>query len=89
MALPGANEPRFADLWLAVTDAGWLLEAHPVDEFNDGEAGAALPAAVAAALKGLAHELRNPLAGIKGGAQLLARKHDDAASTELTSLIQA
>jgi len=89
MALPGAGEPRFADLWLTPLDAGWLLEAHPVDEFADGEAGAALPAAVAAALKGLAHELRNPLAGIKGGAQLLARKHDDAASTELTSLIQS
>ena len=88
MALPGSAETRFADLWLTWHESGWLLEAHPVDEFADGEAGAALPAAVAAALKGLAHELRNPLAGIKGGAQLLARKHDDAASTELTTLIQ-
>ena len=88
MALPGSGEPRFADLWLTAIDSGWLVEAHPVDEFADGDAGAALPAAVAAALKGLAHELRNPLAGIKGGAQLLARKHDDAASTELTTLIQ-
>ena len=89
MTLPGSGEPRFADLWLAPHESGWLLEAHPVDEFADGDAGAALPAAVAAALKGLAHELRNPLAGIKGGAQLLARKHDDAASSELTSLIQS
>ena len=88
MALPGSGEPRFADLWLTTIDSGWLMEAHPVDEFADGDAGAALPAAVAAALKGLAHELRNPLAGIKGGAQLLARRHDDAASTELTALIQ-
>ena len=88
MALPGSGEPRFADLWLTTIDSGWLLEAHPVDEFGDGDAGAALPAAVAAALKGLAHELRNPLAGIKGGAQLMARKHDDAASSELTTLIQ-
>lgn len=88
MALPGSGEPRFADLWLTTIDSGWLAEAHPVDEFADGDAGAALPAAVSAALKGLAHELRNPLAGIKGGAQLLARKHDDAASTELTTLIQ-
>ena len=88
MALPGSGEPRVADLWLTTIDSGWLMEAHPVDEFADGDAGAALPAAVSAALKGLAHELRNPLAGIKGGAQLLARKHDDAASTELTTLIQ-
>ena len=90
MAPPGSGEPRFADLWLAADDdAGWLLEAHPVDEFAEGDAGVALPAAVAAALKGLAHELRNPLSGIKGGAQLLARRHDDAASTELTQLIQS
>ena len=89
MSLPGGGEPHFADLWLMADDAGWLLEAHPVDEFADSDASIALPTAVAAALKGLAHELRNPLAGIKGGAQLLARRHDDAASTELTQLIQA
>lgn len=89
MAVPGGLAPRFADLWLSRSDAAWRLEAHPVDEFPDGDAGAALPAAVAAALKGLAHELRNPLAGIRGGAQLLARRHGDAASSELTGLIQS
>ncbi|AXA84925.1 PAS domain-containing sensor histidine kinase [Lysobacter oculi] len=89
MAVPGGIEPRFADLWLTRSEEGWWLEAHPVDEFPEGDAGAALPAAVAAALKGLAHELRNPLAGIKGGAQLLARRHADAASSELTQLIQS
>ncbi len=88
MAVPGDSAPRFADLWLSRWDDGWLLEAHPVDEFPEGDPGAALPAAVAAALKGLAHELRNPLAGIKGAAQLLARRHPEAASTELTGLIQ-
>ncbi len=89
MAVPGTSGLRFADLWLAARgDGGWWLEAHPVDEFPEGDAGAALPAAVAAALKGLAHELRNPLAGIKGAAQLLARRHADAASTELTGLIR-
>ena len=35
---------------------------------------AGLPSALSAALKGLAHELRNPLAGLKGAAQLLARR---------------
>lgn len=87
LAVPGTGDPRFADLWLSAHADAWLLEAHPVDEFADNAAGALLPAAVAAALKGLAHELRNPLAGIKGAAQLLARRHPDAASTELTGLI--
>lgn len=89
MAVPGSNHgPRFADLWLAPWAEGWLLEAHPVDEFSDADPGAALPAAVAAALKGLAHELRNPLAGIKGAAQLLSRKVADDAALELTTLIR-
>ena len=87
LAFPGAP-PRFADLWLTRREAGgWLLEAHPVDEFPGEDPLAALPSALSAALKGLAHELRNPLAGLKGAAQLLARRADDAQSRELTALI--
>jgi two-component system nitrogen regulation sensor histidine kinase GlnL len=33
-----------------------------------------MPAALSAALKGLAHEVRNPLAGLQGAAQLLGRR---------------
>ncbi|MGH8105375.1 MAG: two-component system sensor histidine kinase NtrB, partial [Arenimonas sp.] len=40
-----------------------------------------------AALKGLAHEIRNPLAGMKGAAQLLLRRVDDQDSKELIDLI--
>lgn len=94
LAFPG-GEPRFADLWLArLESGGWLLEAHPVDEFPGEDPLAVLPSALSAALKGLAHELRNPLAGLKGAAQLLSRRVDDAghfdeSSRELTGLIQS
>jgi nitrogen-specific signal transduction histidine kinase len=58
------------DLWLSRRDdGGWLLEAHPVDEFPATTRRFLLPAAISASLKGLAHELRNPLAGLKGAAQ--------------------
>ena len=91
LAFPGHLEPRFADLWLVPREAGgWLLEAHPVDEFPGDDPAQALPSAFSAALRGLAHELRNPLAGLKGAAQLLARRHrDDAQSAGLTGLLQA
>ena len=89
MAFPGGS-PRFADIWLSrLESGGWLLEAHPVDEFPGEDPVAALPSALSAALKGLAHELRNPLAGLKGAAQLLSRRVEDAESRELTGLIQS
>ena len=75
MAFPGVEVPRFADLLLSRReDGGWWLEAQPVEEFPGEDPAVALPSALSAALKGLAHELRNPLAGIKGAAQLLARR---------------
>jgi two-component system nitrogen regulation sensor histidine kinase GlnL len=90
LAFPG-GAPRFADVWLAgLESGGWLLEAHPVDEFPGDDPVAALPSALSAALKGLAHELRNPLAGLKGAAQLLARRAGaDADARELTALIES
>lgn len=85
------GEERFADLWLSrLDDGGWLLEVHPVDEFPGDDPALLLPSALSASLKGLAHELRNPLAGVKGAAQLLARRLDHAGngdSRELVGLI--
>ncbi|MGV8940779.1 MAG: two-component system sensor histidine kinase NtrB [Lysobacter sp.] len=82
------GDERFADVWLSVDrDARVLVEAHPVDEFPGDDPALLLPSALAASLKGLAHELRNPLAGIKGAAQLLGRRVDDEASLELVGLI--
>jgi two-component system, NtrC family, nitrogen regulation sensor histidine kinase GlnL len=92
LAFPG-GPPVFADLILSArADGGWLLEAHPVAEFPGQDPAQLLPAALSAALKGLAHELRNPLAGLKGAAQLLARRareHGDGSSGELTALIES
>ena len=86
--LGGAS--RFADGWLSRReDGGWLLEAHPVDEFPGDDPLQVLPSALSAALRGLAHELRNPLAGLKGAAQLLRRRIDDADAAELLELIQS
>ena len=94
LAYPGHDEIRFADVSLSRTDRGWLFEAHPVEEFPGEDPAVALPSALSAALKGLAHELRNPLAGLKGAAQLLARRiatssEDDRDSRELVALIEA
>ena len=87
LAFAGAGE-RFAELWLARTeDGGVCLEAHPADEFPGEDPATALPAALSAALKGLAHEIRNPLAGMKGAAQLLARRVEGDDSRELVALI--
>jgi two-component system nitrogen regulation sensor histidine kinase GlnL len=88
LSFPAATPWRFADVWLVPRADGHWLEAHPVDEFPGEDPAQLLPAALSASLKGLAHELRNPLAGIKGAAQLLARR-GDADSRELTGLIEA
>ncbi|KRG71987.1 two-component system sensor histidine kinase NtrB [Pseudoxanthomonas dokdonensis] len=93
LGMPG-EPPRFAEGWLSRTEAGgWLLEAHPQDEFPLLDPTQALPSALSAALKGLAHELRNPLAGLKGAAQLLARRanhrNDNQDERELIELMES
>lgn len=89
LAFPGGTE-RFAELWLARTDDGGVrIEVHPADEFPGEDPATLLPAALSAALKGLAHEIRNPLAGMKGAAQLLGRRVDTDDARELVGLIDA
>jgi two-component system nitrogen regulation sensor histidine kinase GlnL len=79
---------RFAEVYLTpLLDApGLLLEFHPSEAFP-GSDPSVLPAALHAALKGLAHEVRNPLAGLKGAAQLLARRIDDPDSRRYVEVI--
>ena len=78
MAFPGGGPARFADLLLSRReDGGWWLEAQPVDEFPGEDPAVALPSALSAALKGLAHELRNPLAAIRYAVTLGQMSSDD------------
>ncbi len=89
LAFPGSAE-HFAELWLTQREEGGVcLEAHPADEFPGEDPATMLPAALSAALKGLAHEIRNPLAGLKGAAQLLGRRVDGDEARELVDLIGA
>lgn len=87
---PGGAE-RFADLVLVRDSEGLRIEAYPAEEFPGADPASALPAALHAALKGLAHEIRNPLAGLKGASQLLARRaaarHDNDDERELVAVI--
>jgi len=89
LAFPGGSE-HFAELWLSRTGPDSIrLEAHPAGEFPGEDPATALPAALSAALKGLAHEIRNPLAGLKGAAQLLGRRVEGNDARELVELIGA
>lgn len=92
LGMPG-TPPRPADGWLTRIAEGWLLEAHPADDFPATDPAQVLPGALQAALKGMAHELRNPLAGLKGAAQLLARRaaarSEEGEERELIELIGA
>lgn len=71
-------------------DGCWLLELIPLDRRLQisHEANLATQQAVRRELtQGLAHEIRNPLGGIRGAAQLLAREIDDPELGEYTRVI--
>ncbi|MGB5323856.1 MAG: nitrogen regulation protein NR(II) [Pseudomonadales bacterium] len=67
-----------------------ILEIQPIDRllrinreatlFSSQESSNAL-------LKGLAHEIKNPLGGLRGAAQLLAHEFNDASISEYTDII--
>jgi two-component system nitrogen regulation sensor histidine kinase GlnL len=71
-----------ADLDLQVHDAGHLLlEVHAL-------ADASMHATpLSATLRGFAHEVKNPLAGLRGAAQLLQRRIDDSELAALAGMV--
>jgi two-component system, NtrC family, nitrogen regulation sensor histidine kinase GlnL len=67
----------------------YLIEWHRAADLPETGRAAALPNALAATLKGLAHEVRNPLAGLRGAAQLLARRIHDVDARRYIEVIEA
>lgn len=66
-----------------------LVEAVPAAEFAGEDPAQLLPAALHASLRGLAHEVRNPLAGLRGAAQLLERRVADVEARRYLDVIRA
>ncbi len=71
-------------------DGGILLELVPVDRYRRitrEEQLVVQSESVRALVRGLAHEIRNPLGGLRGAAQLLERELPDEALREYTQII--
>lgn len=66
-------------------DVGVLLEMHALNPHDAMQA----PTQISQSLRGLAHEVKNPLAGLRGAAQLLQRRAADADQQRLAELIIA
>ena len=72
-----------ADVALQPVDDGLLLEVHVLAEPAGGASQ------LSATLRGFAHEVKNPLAGLRGAAQLLQRRVGDADLEALAGLVIA
>ena len=82
VALTGAHGTEWqADLSLQPFDGQLLLEVHALAE------PAAAGSPLSATLRGFAHEVKNPLAGLRGAAQLLQRRVDNEDLQALAGVI--
>lgn len=82
----GGERELVCDLALSPLDDGLLLEVHPT---ANAVRTAAASNDLSASLRGLAHEVKNPLAGMRGAAQLLQRRVDSDELRELAGLVIA
>src|SRR5690606_6570813 len=84
---------RGARLRSAIGDRGADVALTPLAgaaillELQVASADAASLPRLSDSLRGFAHEVRNPLAGLRGAAQLLQRRASDAESADLAGLI--
>jgi two-component system nitrogen regulation sensor histidine kinase GlnL len=74
-----------ADIIASAVDGAVLLEIHRIAP--DG--AVAPPSRLSESLRGLAHEVKNPLAGIRGAAQLLKRRLVEPDLARLAEMIMA
>lgn len=92
---PHGQDPQVVDLYLSPfrtgdERAGLVLEINTVDRplrIARDEAMLAQQEHARSLLRGLAHEIKNPLGGLRGAAQLLARQLPDEELSEYTSII--
>ena len=80
LAAPSGREIT-ADIALQPFEDGLLLEVHALAE------PLATSSPLSATLRGFAHEVKNPLAGLRGAAQLLQRRVDNEDLRSLAGLI--
>ncbi len=91
LALPGRNQVT-ADITVTplADEKQALIELIPMDRYLRIEGDASIKEhyeITRQMVRGLAHEIKNPLGGIKGSAQLLARELPDPALDEYTNII--
>ena len=80
LAAPSGHEIT-ADIALQPFEGGLLMEVHALAE------PLASSSPLSATLRGFAHEVKNPLAGLRGAAQLLQRRVDNEDLRSLAGLI--
>ena len=92
---PHGQEPQIVDLYLSPhraedIDVSLVLEINTIDRplrIARDEAMLAQQEHARSLLRGLAHEIKNPLGGLRGAAQLLSKQLPDGELSEYTSII--